>query len=210
MEKIIKKLTQLKILPVVVLDDVDKTHQLSDALITGGLPCAEVTFRTPAADKCIKTMSSRGDISVVAGTIRTVDQVKSAMDSGAKCIVTPGLNRNVIQYCVDNKILVIPGICTPSEIEIALEYNLSVLKFFPAESFGGIQTLKAMSGPYPTVRYLPTGGINKSNLLEYLSFSKVLACGGSWMVDQKLINANQFDMITRLSIEAVKAVKEIA
>jgi 2-dehydro-3-deoxyphosphogluconate aldolase/(4S)-4-hydroxy-2-oxoglutarate aldolase len=176
MNEILQQFEKMRIVPVVAIQNAEDSMQLADALIEGGLPCAEITFRTTAAIDAMRIMAKRNDLLVGAGTVLKVDQVKAAVDVGARFMVSPGFNPKVVGYCVENNIPVTPGICTPSDIEAALEFRLEALKFFPAEAFGGLKTLKAMSGPYTTVKFVPTGGVNPNNLLEYLQFPKVLAC----------------------------------
>lgn len=204
---VMKRINEMKLVPVIVLEDAENAVPLAESLLAGGLPCAEVTFRTAAAAESIKRMSAFKDICLGAGTVLTIDKVKAAVDSGATYIVTPGFNPKVVGYCVENKIPVTPGICTPSEIEMGLDFGLEVLKFFPAESYGGLKTLKAISAPYGMMKFIPTGGISAANVCEYLSFNKVFACGGSWMVTKELISAGKFDEITSLVREAVELVK---
>ena len=208
MTEMYEKLGQLKLIPVVVIEDAADATPLGQALLDGSLPCAEVTFRTAAAPHALAALDELGGLLVGAGTVLTVDQVKQAVDSGAKFIVTPGFNPQVVGYCVDNGIPITPGVCTPTQIEAALGFALNVVKFFPAEAFGGLKTLKAISGPYPMMKFIPTGGINASNLVEYLAFEKVLACGGSWIVKKDLIAAKNFTEITRLTRDAVSLVRE--
>jgi 2-dehydro-3-deoxyphosphogluconate aldolase/(4S)-4-hydroxy-2-oxoglutarate aldolase len=207
MSDMMKEIEALKLVPVVVIEDAGDAEPLAQALIEGGLPCAEVTFRTAAAAAAVKSLGKKRDILVGAGTVLSTDQVKQAVDAGAKFIVSPGFNPKVVAYCVDSKIPIIPGICTPSEVEAALEFGLEILKFFPAESYGGLNTLKAISAPYPMVRFVPTGGIGVHNLMTYLKFPKVLACGGSWMVAKELISERKFDEISRLTREAMALVR---
>ena len=183
--------------------------QLADTLIEGGLPCAEITFRTAAAIDAMRIMAQRKDILVGAGTVLKIDQVKAAVDVGAQFMVSPGFNPKVVSYCVENGIAITPGISTPSDIEAALELGVDVLKFFPAEAFGGLKTLKAMSGPYTTVKFVPTGGINPANLAEYLQFPKTLACGGTWIAKTALISEGRFDEIVKNAREAVEIVKSV-
>ena len=207
MNSIFEKLGKLKIVPVVAIEKAEVSTTLADALIEAGLPCAEITFRTKDAASAMKAISKkRGDVLVGAGTVLKVDQVKEACDSGAKFIVSPGFNPKVVDYCVKNNIAVIPGISNPTDIEMALDFDLNVVKFFPAENFGGIKTLKAISAPYSMMRFVPTGGINVHNCREYLAFPKVLAVGGSWMVEKTLINEEKFQEITRLTKEAMALV----
>jgi 2-dehydro-3-deoxyphosphogluconate aldolase / (4S)-4-hydroxy-2-oxoglutarate aldolase len=208
MTEICNKLGQLKLIPVVVIEDAADARPLAEALIEGGLPCAEVTFRTAAAPQAIAAMSQLPGLLLGAGTVLTVDQAKQAVDSGAEFIVTPGFNPKVVGYCVDNDIPITPGVCTPTEIEAALGFGLDVVKFFPAEACGGLATLKAISGPYPMMKFIPTGGISVANIGTYLAFEKVLACGGSWIVKKDLIAAKKFDDIAQLTRYAVSAIAD--
>lgn len=203
MNQILSRFRELRVIPVVAIERAEDAMPLAEALIAGGLPCAEITFRTAAAPRAIKIMAQRGDILVGAGTVLTVDQVKTALDAGARFIVSPGFNPKVAGYCVEHHIACTPGICTPSDIESALDLGLTALKFFPAEAFGGLKTLKAMSGPYTTVEFIPTGGINPSNLADYLSFAKVLACGGTWIAKSAIISAGGFDEIEKNARQAL-------
>jgi 2-dehydro-3-deoxyphosphogluconate aldolase/(4S)-4-hydroxy-2-oxoglutarate aldolase len=203
-KEIINKIGELGIVPVVKIDDAKDAVPLAEALIKGGLPVAEITFRTAAAEEAIRNITkSVPDILVGAGTVLNVDQVKRAVDAGAKFIVSPGFNPQVVEYCVKEKIAITPGCSNPTDIGSALEFGLDVVKFFPSEASGGLKTLKAISAPYSMVKFIPTGGINADNLVEYLSFNKVLACGGSWMVKDELIRKGNFEEITRLVREAV-------
>jgi 2-dehydro-3-deoxyphosphogluconate aldolase/(4S)-4-hydroxy-2-oxoglutarate aldolase len=210
MDKILEEIGAYKIVPVIVIDDPQNAIPLAQALIEGGLPVAEVTFRTKAAKESIKLIADKfPSILIGAGTVLTIDQVKSSIDSGAKYIISPGLNPGVVEYCVVNKIPITPGIATPSEIEKALEFNLEVVKFFPAEALGGLNYLKAISAPYGNLKFIPTGGIDEKNLASYLSFPKILACGGSWMVKSDLISNKKFDEIKRLSSAALAIAKSV-
>lgn len=197
----------MKLIPVVAIQDAGHSDALADALIAGGLPCAEITFRTAAAQDAIGIMAKRGDMLVGAGTVLTVDQAKAAIDAGATFIVAPGFNPKVVRYCLEQNIPMTPGVATPTDIESAMEMGLEILKFFPAEAIGGIKTLKAICAPYTQAKFIPTGGINAGNVVQYLKHPSVVACGGSWMVSSKLIANEQFDEITRLTIEAVTLVK---
>ena len=208
MSTIVDKFASMRVVPVVAIEDAQDATQLADTLIEGGLPCAEITFRTAAAVDAMQIMARRGDILVGAGTVLKVDQVKAAVDAGAQFMVSPGFNPKVVEYCVDHNITVTPGICTPSDIEAALEFGLEVLKFFPAEAFGGLKTLKAMSGPYGAVKFIPTGGISPSNLIEYLQFPRTLACGGTWIAKSNLISDGRFDQILSNAAEAVELVRK--
>ncbi|MDJ0831637.1 MAG: bifunctional 4-hydroxy-2-oxoglutarate aldolase/2-dehydro-3-deoxy-phosphogluconate aldolase [Desulfobacterales bacterium] len=208
MSPILDQFEQMKVVPVVAIQNAQDAMQLADTLIEGGLPCAEITFRTAAAIDAMRIMAGREDILVGAGTVLQVDQVKAAIDVGARFMVSPGFNPKVVGYCVENDILIAPGICTPSDIEAALDFGLGVLKYFPAEAFGGLKTLKAMSGPYGSVKFVPTGGIGPSNLVDYLRFPKTLACGGTWIAKSNLISDGNFSQILSNATEAVNLVKK--
>ncbi len=209
MNSVLQQLNNLRIIPVVAINDAKDAAPLAEALVEGGLPCAEITFRTSAAYQAIKTTAKRGDVLVGAGTVLKIDQAKQAVEAGAQFIVSPGFNPNVVQYCVENNIPITPGISNPTDIEMALDFDLQVVKFFPAEAFGGLETLKAMSAPYGMIKFIPTGGISAANLLDYLRFPKVLACGGSWMVKSDLISEGKFDEIKDLTKQAVELSKQI-
>ncbi|MBQ7152736.1 MAG: bifunctional 4-hydroxy-2-oxoglutarate aldolase/2-dehydro-3-deoxy-phosphogluconate aldolase [Clostridia bacterium] len=204
MDNIISELSLIGIVPVIKIDNADDALPLAEALIKGGLPCAEVTFRTDTAHDAIAAMTKQyPDLLVGAGTVLTTEQVDSAIEAGAKFIVSPGLNPKVVSYCQEKGIPVVPGINNPTGIEQALELGLDVVKFFPSEQSGGINMIKAMSAPYPKVRFMPTGGIGPANLLSYLSNKKIIACGGSWMVKPEVIAAHAFDVIEQSVREAV-------
>ena len=208
MGEILDQFARMRVVPVVAIQNADDAMQLADTLIEGGLPCAEITFRTDAAVDAMRIMAKRRDILVGAGTVLKVDQVKAAVDVGARFMVSPGFNSKVVGYCVENNITVTPGVCTPSDIEAALDFGLEVLKYFPAEAFGGLKTLKAMSGPYGSVKFVPTGGISPGNLVDYLQFPKTLACGGTWVAKSNLITEGKFDHILANAREAVELVKK--
>lgn len=210
MNPILEQLGQCGIVPVVVLNDADRALPLARALCDGGLPCAEVTFRTAAAAEAIKIMTEHyPDMLVGAGTVLTPEQAALARSAGAKFIVSPGFNPRVVRYCLDNDIPVTPGVMTPSEMEQAMEMGLDVVKFFPAEPAGGLPFIKAVAAPYTRLKFMPTGGINPGNVRDYLKYDRILACGGSWMVGAGLIDGGCFDQITELTKEAVTIVKEI-
>ncbi len=193
------------VVPVVVLNDAEDAAPLADALVKGGLPCAEVTFRTEAAEESIRIMSEKyPEMLVGAGTILTVDQVDRAVAAGAKFIVSPGFDPEIVDYCLKKNIPVFPGCVSPSEVAQAVKRGLKVVKFFPAEQAGGLAMLKAMAAPYTMLKFMPTGGINTKNLKEYLGFSKILCCGGSWMVKGDMIKNKEFDKITEMTKEAVE------
>ena len=204
MSEILKEMSNIGIIPVVALNDAKDAAPLAKALIDGGIPCAEVTFRTDAAEESIRIMATEyPEMLVGAGTVLTIEQVDRAVNAGAKFIVSPGLNPKVVKYCVDNNILVIPGCTNPSDVEVAIELGLETVKFFPAEPAGGLPMIKAMSAPYTKMKFMPSGGINENNLKGYLDFSKIVACGGSWMVKNDLIEAGNFEEITKITRKAV-------
>ncbi len=209
MNEVLEKIQEIGIVPVVVLDDAKDAAPLAKALCEGGLPCAEVTFRTAAAEESIRIMSEQfPEMLVGAGTVLTTEQVDRAVAAGAKFIVSPGLNPRIVKYCVEKGILITPGCANPSDIEQALENGLDVVKFFPAEPAGGLKMIKAMAAPYVGVKFMPTGGINQNNVRDYLAYDRILACGGSWMVKGDLVAAGEFDKIKELAAEAVEIVKE--
>lgn len=199
------------IVPVVVLDDAKDAEPLAKALMEGGLPCAEVTFRTAAAEESIRIMSEKfPEMLVGAGTVLTVDQVNRAVKAGAKFIVSPGLTPEIVKYCQNIGVPVFPGVVTPSEIQTALNLGLKVVKFFPAEPSGGLKMIQAMCAAFVGLKIMPTGGINATNVVDYLKDEKhILACGGSWMVKGDLIKAGEFDKIREMTAEAAKIVKDI-
>ncbi len=204
MNKVLEEIKKIGIVPVVVLNDAKDAEPLAKALVDGGLPCAEVTFRTDAAAESIKIITEKYPKMLVgAGTVLTTEQVDKAIDAGAKFIVSPGLNPKVVEYCLEKNIPVTPGTSNPSDVEKAIELGLEVVKFFPAEASGGLKFLKAIAGPYKNMMFMPTGGISEKNINEYLAFNKIIACGGSWMVKSDLIKAGEFDKITELVREAV-------
>ena len=210
MNEVLMKIGQMGIVPVVVLNDVKNAVPLAQSLINGGLPCAEVTFRTEAAQQSIAEISKNfPQMFVGAGTVLTTEQVDRAVDAGAKFIVSPGFNPKVVEYCIKKGYPITPGIMTPTELEVALEFGLDVVKFFPAENAGGLKMIKAMAAPYTKMKFMPTGGINPQNVREYLQCDKILACGGSWMVKGDLINSGNFAEIEKLTKEASQIVKEI-
>lgn len=193
------------VVPVVVLDDAEEAAPLAEALVKGGIPCAEVTFRTEAAEESIRIMNKKyPDMLVGAGTVLTTEQVDRAVAAGAKFIVSPGFDPEIVDYCLEKKIPVFPGCISPSEVAQAVKRGLKVVKFFPAEQAGGLAMLKAMAAPYTMLKFMPTGGINTKNLKEYLGFSKILCCGGSWMVKGDMIKNKEFDKITEMTREATE------
>lgn len=203
-ESTIQQIEKLAVIPVIALDRDADAAPLAEALVAGGLPIAEVTFRTAAAEASIRTMAKRGDVLVGAGTVLDVDTVKRAVDAGATFIVSPGLNPKVVSYCVDQKIPITPGCLTPTEIEMALDHGLRVVKFFPAEPFGGLKTIQALAAPYGMMRFIPTGGISEAQLASYLAFKPIVAVGGGWLVSKPLLADGKFDEITRLAKRATE------
>ncbi|MBQ6613799.1 MAG: bifunctional 4-hydroxy-2-oxoglutarate aldolase/2-dehydro-3-deoxy-phosphogluconate aldolase [Clostridia bacterium] len=210
MEKLVKQLSEIKIVPVVKIDNADDAIPLAKALKEGGLPCAEITFRTDAAEEAIRRIHNEfPEFLIGAGTVLSPEQADAAINAGATFIVSPGLNPTVVKHCTDKGYAIVPGVCTPTEIELGMSLGLSYLKFFPAEAAGGIKAIKAMSAPYSKIKFMPTGGIGVNNIHDYLSCKAVFACGGSWMVPSDLINAGDFDKICALTKEAVSLAKEI-
>ena len=209
MNEVFEKIRALRLVPVVKIENSQDAVPLGRALLKARLPIAEITFRTAAAEAAIRALTAElPELMVGAGTVLSVDQVKSAVDAGARFMVAPGFNPTVVDYCVEHNISVVPGVNNPSQIERALERKLKVVKFFPAEASGGLAFLKAVAAPYSDILFLPTGGINLQNLLTYLSFPRVIACGGSWMVETALTSAGNFEEIERRSREAVAAMAE--
>jgi 2-dehydro-3-deoxyphosphogluconate aldolase/(4S)-4-hydroxy-2-oxoglutarate aldolase len=204
MNKILEKIGELGIVPVVRIEKAEDALPLGRALLDGDLPIAEITFRTSAAEESIKSLTKElPTLLVGAGTVLTIEQVKKAVSAGAQFIVSPGFNPKVVDYCLENNILITPGLNNPTQIEMALERGIKVVKFFPAEASGGLPLLASMSAPYSGIKFIPTGGINLNNLTSYLANKKVHACGGSWMVKPELISSGNFDEITRLTKEAI-------
>lgn len=206
MSDVLARIRALRVVPVIVIDDARDAVPLAAALADGGLPCAEITFRTTAASEALRRMTAeRSDMLAGAGTVLTPAQAAEAHDAGASFVVAPGFNPAVVDYCQEHGVPVFPGVCTPTEIEMALARNLNVLKFFPAEPMGGLAFLKAIAAPYGMVEFIPTGGINADNLPAYLAFKKVVACGGSWMAPAEWIRAGEFARITQETEHAVAA-----
>lgn len=205
---VLDTLRKLKLVPVIVIDDPKSAPALGRALAEGGLPCAEVTLRTPAAREALTRLTSEcPEVLAGAGTVLTPSQAREALDAGAKFIVAPGFNPSVVDYCLENDVPVFPGVATPSEIEAAMTRDLTVLKFFPAEPLGGVSYLKAISAPYGALEFMPTGGISIQNVGAYLAFPKVVACGGSWMAPSEWIAAGEFARIAEEVRNAVAAVQ---
>ena len=193
---LIKKIEDLKIIPVAVIEDSGNAIPLGKALMDAGLPVVEITFRTDAAAESISIIRKEfPEMLVGAGTVLTIDQVNAAIDAGSEFIVTPGFNPTIVDYCIENNIRIVPGLNVPSFIEWGLERGLDFFKFYPADISGGPKWLKLISGPYPSARFMPTGGINDNTLTEYLTLDNVIACGGSWIVKKDLISSKNFEEI---------------
>jgi len=204
MNDTLHRIGEFKLIPMVVMDKVEYAVPFSDALMAGGLPVAEITLRTSAAEHAIRALADRGDVLVGAGTVLSIEQADRAIDAGAQFIVAPGTNPKVIEHVLKRGLPMVPGVVTPTEIELVLSLGVTTLKFFPAEPMGGIATLKALHGPYPDVRFIPTGGITPELLPSYLKLSFVLACGGSWLAPRELLAAGRFDAIKFLIEQGAK------
>ena len=209
MNQVLTRINEIGIVPVIAISDTDKAVPLAKALLAGGIPCAEITFRTAEGAEAIRRISAEvPEVLVGAGTVLRTEQVDQAIETGAKFIVSPGFNPKVVSYCIEKNITITPGCATPSDMEAALELGIEVVKFFPAEQAGGLNYIKAVAAPYTTLKFMPTGGINTANLANYLSFNRIIACGGSWMVTKELIETGNFAEITRLCKEAVEIMRE--
>lgn len=205
MKTLSEQIYELGIVPVVKLDTPDDAIPLAKALLSGGLRCIEVTFRSDAAEESIRRISNEmPEMLTGAGTVLTAEQADRAVKAGAKFIVTPGFNPKVVHHCIDKGYPIFPGCNNPSDIDSALELGLTDLKFFPAEASGGLNMIKSLCGPFTTIRFIPTGGINEDNLNEYLAYNKIIACGGTWMVKETLIQAGKFDEIEALTRGAIQ------
>lgn len=210
MSSMLQQLSQLAVVPVIVIEDAVHARGLADALVRGGLPCAEVTFRTAAAGEALRIMAEKQpDMLIGAGTVLSAKQAADAKAAGAKFVVSPGFNPAVVDYCQANDIPVYPGVATPTEIEMALGKNLTTVKFFPAEPMGGLSFLKAIAAPYGMMNFIPTGGISMKNIGDYLAFKRVVACGGTWMAPADWIAAGNFSQIQDETARAVAAVQSI-
>lgn len=210
MQEIQKQFARHRVIPVISIEDANDADPLADALCEGGLPLVEITLRTKGALDAIYRMVRRGNLLVGAGTVISIDQVKQVIDTGAGFVVSPGFNPNVARYCLDNEIAYLPGVATPTEIQAAMEMGYHLLKFFPAEALGGIDTLKAVCAPFQTLKFIPTGGIHTGNIANYLRFSGVLACGGTWIAKTKVIADGRFDQIVENAKQACELVSLLA
>jgi 2-dehydro-3-deoxyphosphogluconate aldolase/(4S)-4-hydroxy-2-oxoglutarate aldolase len=207
-DETLARLRAVRIVPVITIEDPEDAVPLARALAEGGLPCAEITFRTARAPEALQRICAEApELLAGAGTVLTSDQAKRARDAGAQFIVAPGFNPRVVDYCLENNIPVYPGIATPTEVEMALEKGLKTLKFFPAEPMGGLDFIKAIAAPYVDVNFMPTGGINLTNVMHYLAFKRIVACGGSWMAPADWIAAKQFERIREASQRASELVQ---
>lgn len=205
MNEVLKKISNIGIVPVIVIEDVEKAVPLAKALVAGGIPAAEVTFRVAGADQAIARIAAEvPEMLVGAGTVLTIEQCDAAIDAGAKFIVSPGFDDEIVDHCIERGVVVTPGTATPSDMAKAVKKGLEVVKFFPAEQAGGVAYLKAVAGPYTSLKFMATGGVNAKNMNDYLGFKKMVAVGGSWMVKADMIKAGEFDKITELCKEAVR------
>src|SRR4051794_37689544 len=204
MTTILQRIAKLRLIPMVVLDKAEHATQFGDVLVAGGLPFAEITFRTPAAEDAVRTLANRGDILVGAGTILSSEQADRAIGAGAQFLVAPGTNPKIVEHVLKRGAAFVPGVATPSEIELATSLGAEVLKFFPAETMGGVAALKAFAGPFPDARFIPTGGIIPELLPSYLRLPTVIACGGSWVAPRELLVAGRFDAIAAFIADAKK------
>lgn len=204
MHQVLDQLGRLRLVPMVVMDDASHADGFGDALVAGGLPVAEITFRTHAAEESIRRLAKRGDLLVGAGTVLTPQQADRAIDAGAAFLVAPGTNPRVIDHCLLRSVPIVPGVATPTDIELAMSFGLDTVKFFPAENLGGTATLKALAGPYADIMFLPTGGITPELLPSYLRLPFVLACGGSWLAPREALAAGDFATIRKRIAEAAK------
>ncbi len=202
MPSIIDQLAALRLIPMVVIDDARHAAAFGETLVAGRLPVAEVTFRTPAAEEAIRILAKSGDVLVGAGTVLNTEQADRAIDAGAQFLVAPGTNPRVVEHVVKRGVPMVPGIATPSEIELATSLGAAALKFFPAETMGGVAALKAFAGPYREARFIPTGGITPEMLPSYLALKNVVACGGSWLAPREFLAAGRFDAIAALLQDA--------
>jgi 2-dehydro-3-deoxyphosphogluconate aldolase/(4S)-4-hydroxy-2-oxoglutarate aldolase len=210
MQEVLDTLGHLGVVPVVKIERAGDAVPLGNALIAGGLPCAEITFRTDAAEEAIRRIASElPQVVIGAGTVLSVEHAEKAVAAGARYIVSPGFDPKVVDWCLTHDVAVTPGVATPTEINMALDKGLNILKFFPAEALGGLKTLKALAAPYGDVKFIPTGGINQDNLADYLAQPSVHCCGGSWLVKANLISAGRFAEITRLAEEARSIVRQV-
>lgn len=204
--ELLKQIKEIGIVPVIKIDDLKDAIPLARALQKGGLPVAEITFRTDLAKDAMALITKEvPEMLVGAGTVLTTKQVDDAIEAGAKFIVSPGLNPKIVKYCQEKNIVILPGCANASDIELAIELGLTTVKFFPAEQLGGIKMIKALAAPYTKMSFMPTGGVNANNVNDYLSFDKIVACGGTWMIDSNAMKEANYQQIEKLTTEAVKS-----
>lgn len=208
MNTLIEQIGEIGIIPVIKLKNIEDAMPLANALIAGNMPTAEVTFRAAGAEKVIKEMRKRfPEMLVGAGTVVNIEQAKKAVEAGSKFIVSPGFDEEIVSYCLKQNVIPFPGCVTPSELQRALKLGLKAVKFFPSEQYGGLATIKAFSGPFGELKFMPTGGISLKNLAEYAANKNIIACGASFMVAEKYIEAKDWTKITKLCGEAIEIVK---
>lgn len=208
MHETLTRLEQLAVVPAVILDDADHAEPLAEALIEGGLPCAEITLRTPASLEVLSRMSPFSDqLLLGAGTVLNTLQADQAIDAGAQFIVSPGMDETLIRHCQNRDILIIPGACTPTEVMLAVNLGLHCVKFFPSHAFGGLSVMRALHGPFPNMRFMPTGGITMETLADHLAFKPVLAVGGTWMIKPEWLENSRYDLISEVCITTMEIVK---
>jgi 2-dehydro-3-deoxyphosphogluconate aldolase / (4S)-4-hydroxy-2-oxoglutarate aldolase len=210
MHKVLQRIGKLKLVPIVVLDQAESAGPLGDALVAGGMPIVEITFRTDGAAEAIATLAKRGDLLVGAGTLLSTGQVDRAIDAGAGFLVAPGTNPRVVEHAQRHSMPILPGVATPTDIELAMSLGLETVKFFPAETMGGVAAIKALAGPYPNMRFMPTGGITPEKLPAYLALPSVLACGGSWMAPRDKLAAGDWGAIRKLIEQTMEILRVVA
>lgn len=206
---VIEQLKELAVIPVATLQNTDNVKLLGDALLEGGLPCAEVTLRSNFALEAIQILAARKEILVGAGTVLSIENARKARKAGAEFLVSPGFNPKIVEWCIDHDVPIFPGTATATEIQLAMEMGLDTVKYFPAESLGGVKTIRALGNAFTTMKFIPTGGINLENLGEYLLYPQIIACGGSWMVNSNWIQSGNFKKIIAETRKTVKLVKNI-
>lgn len=208
MHETLSRLEQIAVVPAIILEDADHAEPLAEALIEGGLPCAEITLRTPAALEALSRMTPYSDrLLLGAGTVLNTSQAAQAIDAGAQFIVSPGMDEKLIRFCQDRNILIIPGACTPTEVMLAVNLGLECVKFFPSHAFGGLPVLRALHGPFPHMRYMPTGGVTMESLSDHLSFKPVLAVGGTWMIRPEWLENGRYDLVTEVCATTMEIVQ---
>lgn len=208
MHETLSRLEQIAVVPAIILEDASHAELLAEALIEGGLPCAEITLRTPASMETLSRMTPYSDrLLLGAGTVLNTTQADQAIDAGAKFIVSPGMDEKLIQHCQDRNILIIPGACTPTEVMLAVNLGLECVKFFPSHAYGGLPVLRALHGPFPHMRFMPTGGITIETLSDYLGFKPVLAVGGTWMIKPQWLENERYDLVTEVCTTTMEIVQ---